>query len=203
MEWAKQLLQILRLPAKIFVAVAISAGVLFLLPKTWLAPFGLDAFLTSYGVWVGIAFYAALALTLTNLVSWTVARLQRRRAEKRREERIVQKLRTLDPHEQAVLREFIIQAKNTVELPINQHVVAGLVDSGVLQVIGGYATNSILHGIRTSVRLSNVAASAMTTDDIGLPSGEPTDAEKSRILSQRPLFVTKHEEFQSLFRYGM
>ena len=210
MNWIDNVITIIKLPVKFIVGIALFAGSLFILPKTFLERLKLDAFLDEFGTFIGIAFYAAAILILINIVIAMIDAIKKKISAKKNKEilenkkaQIEKKIRTmLDPHEKAVLREFIIQAKNTIEIPIDHHVVSGLLNSGVIEIAGEYATGNILIGLLTPVRLSEVAQDLIYSNPmvIEIPNREPTEAEKQNILNRRPDFIRQLERHNWLYK---
>lgn len=210
MNWIDNVITIIKLPVKFIVGIALFAGSLFIFPKTFLERLKLDAFLDEFGTFIGIAFYAAAILILINIVIAIIDAIKKKISAKRNKEilenkkaQVEKKIRTmLDPHEKAVLREFIIQAKNTIEIPIDHHVVSGLLNSGVIEIAGEYATGNILIGLLTPVRLSEVAQALIYSNPmvIEIPNREPTEAEKQNILNRRPDFIRQLERHNWLYK---
>lgn len=210
MNWINYVITIIKLPVKFIVGIALFAGSLFILPKTFLDRLKLDAFLDEFGTFIGIAFYAAAILILINIVIAMIDAIKKKISAKKNKEilenkkaQIEKKIRTmLDPHEKAVLREFIIQAKNTIEIPIDHHVVSGLLNSGVIEIAGEYATGNILIGLLTPVRLSEVAQDLIYSNPmvIEISNREPTEAEKQNILNRRPDFIRQLERHNWLYK---
>jgi Na+-transporting methylmalonyl-CoA/oxaloacetate decarboxylase gamma subunit len=210
LNWIDKIITIIKLPLKFIVGIALFAGSLFILPRTFLERLKLDAFLDEFGTFIGIAFYAAFILILINIVTAIIGAIKRRFSTKRNKEivkekkaKIENKIRSmLDPHEKAVLREYIIQEKNTIEIPVDHHVVVGLLNSGVLQIVGKYATGNILIGLLTPVRLSDTAQNLIYSDPtiIDIPDREPTESEKKDILSKRPDFIHQIERHNWLYK---
>lgn len=210
MNWIDNIITIIKLPVKFIVGIALFAGSLFILPKTFLERLKLDAFLDEFGTFIGIAFYAAAILILINIVIAIIDAIKKKISAKKNKEilenkkaQIEKKIRTmLDPHEKAVLREFIIQAKNTIEIPIDHHVVSGLLTSGVIEIAGEYATGNILIGLLTPVRLSEVAQDLIYSNPmvIEIPNREPKEAEKQNILNRRPDFIRQLERHNWLYK---
>lgn len=213
MEWINKILEIIQLPIKMIIGIAVFSGSLFTLPDYMLKKFKLDSFINDFGSFIGIAFYGAVILIIVNTIYYFFSKIQikfierkkRKSEEKRKTEleyKIIQKLNMLDPHEKAVVREFIIQAKNTIELPVDHHVVTGLINAGILKVVGQFITKNALIGILASVTLSETAQLYIFNNlaIIEIPDGEPTEREKEIILNQRPDFVRQIERFNNLYR---
>lgn len=94
-------------------------------------------------------------------------------------------IRRLDFEEKAVLREFIIQRKNVLALPMRELAVSNLLESGVL--VPAYETQEI-KGSGRIIKLS-IAVNAreqLTHKVLGLPVGKLTEEEANQLKSARP-----------------
>jgi len=100
-------------------------------------------------------------------------------------------IRRLDFEEKALLREFIIQRKNVLELPMRELAVSNLLQSGVL--VPAYETQEI-KGSGRIIKLSIAvdAREQLTYKALGLPVGKLTDAEAEQLKAARPDYARTH-----------
>jgi len=94
-------------------------------------------------------------------------------------------IRQLDFEEKAVLREFIIQRKNVLPLPMKEPAVANLLQSGVL--VPAFETQEIKGSARI-IKLSIAIESReqLTYKVLGLPVGKLTEEEATILKAARP-----------------
>lgn len=94
-------------------------------------------------------------------------------------------IRQLDFEEKAVLREFIIQRKNVLSLPMKELAVNNLLAAGVL--IPAFATQEI-KGSGRIIKLSIAidAREQLTHKVLGLPTGKLTEEEAVILKAARP-----------------
>lgn len=94
-------------------------------------------------------------------------------------------IRQLDFEEKAVLREFIIQRKNVLSLPMKEPAVSNLLAAGVL--IPAFATQEI-KGSGRIIKLSIAidAREQLTHKVLGLPTGKLTEEEAVILKAARP-----------------
>lgn len=97
-------------------------------------------------------------------------------------------IRQLDFEEKALLREFIIQRKTVLSLPLNEPAVNNLLASGVLAP--AYETQEI-KGSSRIIKLSIAieAREQLTHQVIGLPVGKLTEAEAELLKAARPEYA--------------
>lgn len=200
MEWISKILGNAVSSRIIFVACVVSGSMLFM-PSNWVAKLRLDAFFTDYGKFIGITFLASLGLLIINTGGWILNKfIQWRKKAKEEAERqgreveqqaaVIQSLQNLDDSEKAIMREFGIQRKNTIQLPIDHHVVAGLLKKRLITIVGTNGKAS-LAGVLCPVNISSYAEPYITEELLGFPkvNGKPTEEQIYEVMSKRPRFI--------------
>jgi hypothetical protein len=107
---------------------------------------------------------------------------------------IIQAVKTLDDEEKSVLREFEIQRANTIEMPVEDSIVAGLMHKGVLEATsekGQYAAG----GLFLPLAISAVAKKRIKPKNIGMPDDINDEKERDRLAKTRPRFMYEMAEF--------
>jgi hypothetical protein len=99
-----------------------------------------------------------------------------------------------------VLREFFIQGKHVIELPVDHPTVAGLLQKGIVSLSGhqGYRGSA---GSIFPVRLAKSARMLLAPVYVDLPTN-PTDAELEEIRAERPNFlreIQRHDQWRGGF----
>lgn len=192
MEWISKLFDINKLPFKIVFLAAMVSGIIAFAPEVWLQKLQLLEFKKSYGIGVGVVFLTSFGLTATNVVIYIFEFLRRAYRRAQWKAHLTNRLRNLDNSEQAVLREFYILGRHTIDIPINDSTVAGLMNKGIIQVTGQHGERS-LSGILWPCTLNDEAQKRITNNMVGLPDGEPTQNEWDQIRKSRPYFVSDLE----------
>ena len=97
-------------------------------------------------------------------------------------------IKCLDFEEKAVLREFIIQQRNVLSLPLTEPAVTNLLSAGVLEP--AFETQEI-KGRTRLIKLSIAidARSKLTHRVLGLPIGQLTDEQAKTLKSARPSYA--------------
>jgi len=107
-------------------------------------------------------------------------------------------IKQLDPEEKSILREFEIQASNTIDMPVEDTIVSGLIHKGILETTsekGQYAAG----GLFLPLTLSPIAKKRIKPKKIGMPSNINDERERERLAKSRPRFMYEMAEFyQSL-----
>ena len=142
------------------------------------------------------AFAAALAGLLIVLLGllvfkslWANIRPVAAGGVKRRQ--ILKDVQNLDAHEKSVLREFFLQQANTLEMPVEDIVVSGLIRKGILQTTRDEGEYSIC-GLLLPVTLSPAAGKRIRPRTVGLPPNihaELDEKLKDELARSRPQFM--------------
>ena len=94
-------------------------------------------------------------------------------------------IRQLDFEEKAVLREFVIQRKNVLSLPMSELAVSNLLNSGVL--VPAFETQEIKGSARIiKLSIAIEAREQLTHKVLGLPVGKLTKEEAAILKAARP-----------------
>lgn len=103
---------------------------------------------------------------------------------------IIQSVKHLDSDEKSVLREFTLQASNTIEMPVEDVVISGLIKKGILQTTRDKGEYSAC-GLMLPVIISPVAKKRMTKKRIDLPKNITDEKVKDTLARTRPQFMYK------------
>jgi hypothetical protein len=199
MEWAK-VFEILKLPTKFIVPIFLVATGLILLPESALESMRLKEFSDNYGLYFGIASLASGSLLLTEIFTtiWHFVKKLLSKAKYRK--KIADRMLQLDASEKSVLREFYLQSQNTIKLPIDHPVVAGLMRSGVVVQVGAHGRRSVA-GLVFSMKIADEAEKHITHDLIDFPEGELTFEDEQFLINNRPQFMRSIQREESIFNY--
>jgi len=111
----------------------------------------------------------------------------------KKKRRLTRHVRGLDEHEKSVLREFIIQEQNTIEMPVEDKTVAGMIHKGILEQVGSKGEYSV-RGLMLPVMISSTAKKRMTTKMLGMPQAL-TDETRKSLIDSRPEFIAETAGF--------
>lgn len=196
-EWIAKIVEVIRLPLKYMWAVVLVTAFLLFAPESWLHRVAVDSFRTAHQQIIGILFLASLALVLVSAFESSRGFVGRRLRQRRLIKKAITEIDQLDPKEKAVLREFSIQDKDTLQLPVSEATVAGLIEKGILVSVGTIFEKSIA-GILRPVTIRKAIKPLLTLDHIDLPEN-PTEEEIGRLREERPEFVHAVDEHNETF----
>lgn len=122
---------------------------------------------------------------ITQLVSWLFGYFKAEFCQRKATACRNMMIRRLDFEEKAVLREFIIQRKNVLALPMRELAISNLLEAGVL--VPAFETQEIKGSARI-IKLSIAvdARGQLTHKVLGLPVGKLTEEEAELLKAARP-----------------
>ena len=196
MEWISSVYRALKLPPKLMAGIALPAGILCCLPGSFLERLGLSEFVATTRPYLALVFIVFSSILLIELISYIAKNVISRRKQSRLIKILTGELEALDFQEICILREFIIQGQKTIKLPIDQPVVAGLVNRGLLLVVSPYGEWT-LGGRTYPCKVPDRIFEHLNYEHLRLPK-DPTEEQLERIRSERPGYITSTLEYDRL-----
>ena len=99
-------------------------------------------------------------------------------------------LEYLDANEKAVLREFVIQRKSVIKLPVTEPAVKNLLEQGILSYAFGEPGEAGSNAIKP-LMIAIAARPLLTFKVLGLNPANMTEEQKNLIMSDRPRYAYK------------
>ncbi|MGR7922668.1 superinfection exclusion B family protein [Zobellella denitrificans] len=96
----------------------------------------------------------------------------------------------LDAGEKAVLREFVIQRKSVIKLPVTEPAVKNLLEQGILTYAYGEPVEPGFNAIKP-LMITLEARPLLTFKVLGLNPANMTEEQKNQILNTRPKYAYK------------
>lgn len=139
-------------------------------------------------LWLGILIAGSYFLSQLILILLDLARHHYSNYQQR--EKLEQMVRCLDFSERAVLREFILQRKSVIKLPVTEPAVKNLLDAGVLTYAYGqpFSEDDIMI---KALMIALPARPLITYKALGLSKGKMSEEQIEQIMSARPKFAGK------------
>lgn len=188
MSWVSSLFEAHKLPAKALLWILVFSGFLCLSPDSWLNRLGMLSLVNTYRGYISAIFIALGCILLLNLVMRAAGAAQSKVDYIRWRRGLLKTISELDHSEMAILREFYIQAKNTIQLPFNDASVTGLRRKGIVTPVGNLGEYSYV-GMLLPFAMASETREILRPEMIGLPLGEPTEEEIEWIRNSRPDFI--------------
>lgn len=136
-----------------------------------------------------IFIYFALVIEISNFITQgiitLVSAINHKNYAKRLKKGVVTAVESLDFAERALLREFVLQRKSVLTLPLSEPTVRNLVDNCVLRIVD--TVDEKTH--KVEVIISKEARPYITYKAIGLTLGKMTEEQISQIMNARPEYA--------------
>jgi Super-infection exclusion protein B len=179
--------------------VVIASGLFLFLPRSALKALNVLQFVQNCGAYIGVVFILFLALAVVSTVTPISHLIHRKRRSLKFRNARSRALRNLDSDEKAVLREFSIQGRNTIWLPIDHPTVAGMLTNGILMPIGNYGKASPA-GKLFPVKEADDVRAELNSAIIDLPeSDQPSKQQIDWVIRNRPDFMPQIEQDIDVF----
>jgi hypothetical protein len=175
----------------------LSSALILFVPEHTLAKLNLKEILTDYGKYIGIIFIISSAFLLVTLFSYLSRQISIRKLRNEARTTILKEIYNLGFHERALLREFYINSKDTLQLPMDNDTVVGLQNKHILYQVSGTGFTYV-HGAYFTYAITEFAKENLTLEMIGLPQN-PTEQDIERIRNERPTWAKEKSRFEDRF----
>lgn len=131
-------------------------------------------------------------------MTYVSKKIQYRKYRKSIRKTILKNINFLDNHEKALLREFYINGKHTLQLPLDNETVVGLLNKHIIFQASSTGFSNI-YGICFPYSITDIAKENLTNSIIDLPSN-PTEQDRIRIINERPYWAKEKDRLESIFK---
>ncbi|MCC9167285.1 super-infection exclusion protein B [Pontibacter harenae] len=192
----KSFFDVTKLPTKIFLLLAVITGFLLFAKEAQLQALNLAPILETYGTYVGSLFLFSAGVIVVNFVIWLIKAIRNSFKVKQLKKDLQKEIKRLDAKEKAVMREFSINGQSSLKMPIDDPVVAGLLNKQILEINSQIGESTFIVGMFFPMSVNKYAAEMLTIGDVDLPL-KPTEADKIIILSSRPEWAQRLDNLMS------
>jgi len=191
MDWFSQVIGVLKLfvSTRIIIGILITSGFLLFFGKYF--PF-LDEIIYNNKAIIFIIFIFTAAILIvaiaTSIINPILKIIKSYNVKRWLMKRYI---KALNDSEKAILREFFLQGKDEIILPVNNPNVVKLIEKGILSSTGAYIKHLPI-GTTMYVEISYEARELIDLKLIGWPEGmpkRPKQKEFNNILKNRPQFI--------------
>ena len=193
--WIK-LFDLNKIPTKVVLVIFLSSSLVLFLPDVFLAKLNLKDFFKEFGKYIGIFFVISLNFILVALFYYFAQKIKKFRIKKKIEKTILKRLINLGFHDKALLREFFIHCKDTLQLPVDDDTVVSLTNKGIIIQVSNTGFTYI-HGSYLPFSLSKIARENLKLEMLDLPQ-DPTEVDKIRIMKARPNWAIGRSSFDQI-----
>lgn len=166
----------------------LAAALVLLLPSTALSISGLEQWVTEYRGYISIVVISGIAYFIALLLVQAGQSVLDKKSDTETMNKIHKMVKVMNTSEQAVVREFIIQKKDIISLPLEAAAVANLIDNCILvpalnsqEIIGSGSKIKLCINIKARALLDHKA--------LGFPEGKMTEQQAQALKAARPAFA--------------
>jgi hypothetical protein len=195
-KFIEKLFDIKKIPTKFIFIIWLSCILILFVPEKFLTKLNVADFLHDYGKYIGITFIISSGFLVVTLISYISRHFKQKKISKQIKAEILKDIALLDSHEKAIIREFFIQGKHTLQLPLDSDTVVGLVNKNII-----YCASSTgfvyLHGSYFPYTISKFVLEQLRDEMIDLPQN-PTETDKRRIWDARPSWAKEKNRIEDM-----
>lgn len=195
MEKLEKIVDFLKLLQKLSVIILITCGCLLFLPETFIEKLYLIKFKNDYSSYIGFLFLLSSVFVADSIWKYLKNKWYSRNVEKKTHRTLME----LDEKEKAVLREFYLQNQNTIFLPINDSIVAGLIDKRILRLVSSIGQSNAVDML-FPLTMTEAARKNITPEIVGLKKDKPSKADIEFVINNRPKYIKQINEYNKLMK---
>ncbi len=194
----KSLFDITKLPTKILVVFSVITGVLLFSSKTFLSKLQLSKVHETYGSIVGIIFLVSTGIIIANLVIWVVKQILVRFLKSKLRREKSQLFSNLNFHEKSLLREFFLSDRTTIDMPLEDATVSGLLSKGLIHIVQQFSGGTLVKfGSVAPVKIDDFVFRNIRPEHLDIVE-PPTEKDIQFYHANRPDWVAQVEQINRL-----
>ncbi|HCE5137764.1 TPA: super-infection exclusion protein B [Vibrio parahaemolyticus] len=185
-------LKLKNLPTKHLLLLSVVSGAVLFLPHAVLTSLALNDIPSPYDRLLGLLFLLSTGLFIVDGLSFLAKNVKQYLGNRSLQHSIKNYLDSLVSSEQAVLREFYIRGEVAIKLPVDDPVVARLIEKRILTQVGTFGHEShwgLMFSFRTSDQVDKILCKEMIGINFDINSSNAIQgAEKRWLLENRPYY---------------
>ena len=131
MDYIKSLFDFTKLPTKILFVFFLITGFIIFSNDKYTKIFAFEK-IETYKPLISIVFLISFSILIINFIIYISNLIYQKIRTNKLKKQYLKKINNLDDYEKAILREFYIQGKNSLKMPINDETIAGLLSKKIL-----------------------------------------------------------------------
>ncbi len=188
MEWIEKIIAIFKLPLKTIVVISLICGLILFLPTEFLEKMKLSELVSEYGKYFGIIFLITFSYSVVAFVILLWNKVKKWKMKKNYIKTACKALAELTLPEIYLLREFLFQDKDVIEVPYESTEFTSLYNKGIL-ILASKKMRSYVFGHFISVTINPEIKKFITEDVLKLPKN-PTQKDVDEAMRTRPSFLS-------------
>jgi len=161
-----QITKFIKLPPSVIYIILVITGTLLFASDELLKTLALLNFKTAYNLYIGIIFLFSSGISIIHACNKVFIYVKTYFQNKKYREKIANTINNLDESEKSILREFLVQQKNSIVVSMEDSSVMNLIHQDIIKQIGSTATQSSISGVTFDAKLSDLAKEFITDEKI-------------------------------------
>ncbi len=174
-----------KLPTKVLFLFAVVSGSILFMNNDIIKGLQLESLKSKQGWIIGLVFLLSSCFVIVNLIIWAINRIKAKRSFKKYKKKYIARLRNLDREEQAVLREFVLGGRKSINMPIDEPVIAGLMNDNILVLNKSFGNQTLIMGYNAPLSINEFALEKLQYKDVGVSENQ-TEEEIDFLRKNRP-----------------
>jgi hypothetical protein len=190
MEYLKSIFDLTKLPSKFFVLFSVISGFILFGENELLEKIKLLKLKENFGIYVGLVFLLSTGIVLINIIIWLFSEIKGQINKFKFKKHCIEIINNLDIQEKSILREFFLIRQTSIDMPIDDAVISGLLDKGILKINKQFGGSFIMTGMTAPVSINKIIEKYITFDKIDLPTVKSKENEEF-LKNNRPTWLNK------------
>ncbi|WP_282918628.1 superinfection exclusion B family protein [Porphyromonas macacae] len=187
-NFLQKLFDIKKIPTQLILVVWLSSFLILSFSESLITKLNLQEFLRDYGKYIGISFILSSAFLLVVLFSYITRSISKKISRTKIKKKVLENIGSLDFREKAVLREFYINNRYTLELPFTDDAVVSLLNKGIIYQASATGTFDS-YGAYFPYTITELARNNLTPMMLDFPQRNTTEKDKIRKAEARPAWA--------------
>lgn len=187
-NFLQKLFDIKKIPTQLILVVWLSSFLILSFSESLITKLNLQEFLRDYGKYIGISFILSSAFLLVVLFSYITRSISKKISRTKIKKKVLENIGSLDFREKAVLREFYINNRYTLELPFTDDAVVSLLNKDIIYQASATGTFDS-YGAYFPYTITELARNNLTPMMLDFPQRNTTEKDKIRKAEARPAWA--------------
>ena len=187
MEWLAKIISMLKLPIKFIFVIFFATFFFIFSPKNWQEKLNITNLREKLSPFIEIIFVFCFFILLVELADFIIKKINAHEKRKVILKKISDEIESFDDDEKAIIREFILQKKNAIEMPIDDPSVSRLISKGILVRVSDFVDPTGI-GMLSPISVAGEVRKKIIPAQVDYKEN-PDKAAKIWMEDNRPLFM--------------
>lgn len=188
MDYIKSLFDFTKLPTKILFVFFLITGFIIFSNDKYTKIFAFEK-IETYKPLISIVFLISFSILIINFIIYISNLIYQKIRTNKLKKQYLKKINDLDDYEKAILREFYIQGKNSLKMPINDETIAGLLSKKILIYNSQLGNRAMATGFDFSLSINPLIEERSTNKNIDFPENTNSKESLEFLKNNRPDWI--------------